>query len=107
MNDSELDRLLHSWKAPETPADSFRKGVWSRISRIDEARPVWSRWINSLLRPRVALAGVVASLLIGTGGGVAHAISKQKGEADTLAETTAAYVQSINPLDPMHLEDGK
>src|SRR5262245_13181056 len=78
MNDPDLDRLLRAWRAPDVPADSFRRGVWERIAQADASVPAWVRWLDAFLRPRVALAGFAAALIAGTAGGLVHAAWKQK-----------------------------
>jgi hypothetical protein len=103
MNDPDLDRLLRTWSTPNVPADEFRRQVWQRIAHGDAAPSRASRWLDALLRPRVAFAGFAAALVIGTAGGVSHASIKQRVAPVTVADSTAAYVQSINPLDPVHL----
>jgi hypothetical protein len=103
MTDPELDTLLKKWSAPAPPADEFRRSVWQRIAHGEAAVPRGLRWLEGLLQPRAALAGFAAALIIGTAGGVAHAAFKQKSVPVTIADSTEAYVQSINPLDPAHL----
>jgi len=104
MNDPKLDNLLRTWSAPPVPADEFRRNVWQRIAHGETAMaPRGLRWLDALLRPRMAVAGFAAALIIGAAGGVSHAAIKQRGAAITMADSTAAYVQSINPLDPAHL----
>ena len=106
MNDPDLDRLLHAWRAPDVPADSFRRSVWQRIADSEAAAPRWLRWLDPLLRPRMALTGIAAALFVGTAGGIAHAALTQKAGPPNAADSTAAYMQSINPLDPVHLRNG-
>lgn len=104
MNDPELDSLLRRWSAPPVPADEFRRSVWQRIAHGEaKAAPRALRWLDALLRPRAALAGFAVALITGAAGGVAHAAIKQKNAPAGVADSTAAYVQSINPLDPAHL----
>ena len=105
MNDHDLDRLLRLWNDPDVPEDGFPRLVWQRIAHGTAAVPRGSGWLDGLLRPRFALTGFAAALIIGTAGGMVHAVFKQNGVA--MADGTAAYVQSINPLDPMHLQAGK
>ncbi len=104
MNDSELDRLLRTWTAPEVPVDSFRRGVWQRIGNLDaKTPPLWQRWLDALLRPRIAAAGFAAVVLAGTAAGSLHAAAQLKHASFAATDAAAAYVQSINPLDPAHL----
>jgi hypothetical protein len=111
MNDSDLDRLLRTWTAPEVPADAFRRGVWQRIEHLESAAPpLWQRWLDALLRPRIAVAGFSAFVLAGTAAGMLHASVRIKSATFAASDAAAAYVQSINPLDPVHLthaESGK
>lgn len=103
MNDSDLDRQLRTWTAPQVPADSFRRGVWQRIAQHEASAPRWLRWLDALLRPRVAIAGFAIVLAAGAGGGLLHASHQLKSITLASADATGAYVQSINPLDPVHL----
>jgi hypothetical protein len=56
MNDTELDRLLVSWKAP-TPPPSLREGIRARFPRAERwgsVRPL--RWVLAMVIACVALA---------------------------------------------------
>lgn len=99
MNDPELDRLLRTWQAPAPPAEDFRRAVWQRLAHAEITAPRWQRWLVALLRPRFAAAGFAAALIAGTAAGLLHAPS----HTPAVADSTSAYIQSINPLDPMHL----
>lgn len=101
MNDSDLDRLLRTWSAPEVPPDDFRRGVWQRIAAHSEA-PGWLRWLDPLLRPRLALTSIAVALIAGAAAGSAHAALKIKAAPVASADSAAVYVESINPLDPGH-----
>jgi hypothetical protein len=104
MNDPDLDRLLRTWTAPEVPADSFRRGVWQRIEHLETAAPsLWQRWLDALLRPRIAVAGFAAVVIAGTAAGSLHASARLQHASFTASDAAAAYVQSINPLEPAHL----
>lgn len=103
MNDPDLDHFLREWTAPPAAPDSFQREVWHRIEKTQDTVPAWMRWLDALLRPRAALTAGCAALVIGGVAGSAHATVKQRTQ---VADPTAAYVQSINPFDSVHLTHG-
>ena len=103
MNDSDLDKLLHEWTAPAVPEDTFRREVWQRIASLDATPPFWARWLDVLLRPRMAAAGIAVALAAGVAAGSAHTLVKLRYSNDA-ADATAEYFRSINPFDAAHLD---
>ncbi len=82
----DLGNLLKSWQ-PDTPEiPDFRRKVWLRIEQTPSARGP-SRFIEWLVRPRVALAMVAVALLIGGAAGAATA--ERTDSVD--------YLRSVNP----------
>ena len=103
LSDSELQKKLQAWRVDiDVPAD-FRREVWSRLAAREAVSggPGWLTWVKRLLSsealfstPRLALAAVTISLLVGAGTGL----------VETARSNTAAwkhlenqYVQSIDP----------
>lgn len=94
MNDTELNQMLHSWKAEANLPSSFQRDVWQRIE-VAGSRPASARWLelflNWIARPLPATAVCALALAIGiTAGGMAG------GPASKTA--AVAYADSINPL---------
>jgi hypothetical protein len=94
MNDTELNQMLHSWKAEANLPSSFQRDVWQRIEAA-ASRPAPARWLerflNWIARPLPATAACALALAIGiTAGGMAGG---PHGKA-----AAVAYADSINPL---------
>ena len=97
-DDGRLPTLLReSRPAPPLPP-RFQESVWRRIERAQAPgeNVSWAAWLDRaaawLLRPRLALAGVAAMLLVGIsigvvqGGSLAHDLAKQQ------------YLAAVSPL---------
>lgn len=98
MNDSELDRLLHTWTDPEVREDTFRRGVWQRIAQKEsEPAPWWQRFLDSLTRPRPAAAALTAVLLCGSIAGALHAGFAADADSPAIAGP-GYYLRSIDPV---------
>jgi hypothetical protein len=100
-NEPRLRELLREARpAPPLPP-RFQEAVWRRIaeteSAADPAGPLtWlDLLVERLLRPRIALAGLVALLLIGGLAGVAS------GQAAARQAAQARYLASVAP-QPLH-----
>ena len=96
--DAPVRALLHAARpAPHLPL-RFQESVWRRVAQAQALRGAVSpaEWLDRaatwLLRPRLALAGVAAMLLVGTAIGVrqgdrlAHDLAKEK------------YLAAVSPL---------
>lgn len=86
-DDAKLTALLiESRPAPSLPP-RFPRAVWRRIEREERASPspFWLAWLDQfadrLLRPRWALAGITALIVIGVFAGVINGISAVKQTA--------------------------
>lgn len=95
MNDEELNKVLHTWKAEAELPASFQREVWHRIEAAKPSALGSMNWLevlfNWLAKPLPAVA--VCALAIGSGlvaGGMV---------GDTPPPSAvAAYADSINPL---------
>jgi hypothetical protein len=103
LSDPELQKKLQTWRVDiDVPAD-FQREVWSRIA-AHEAVDGDSAWLTGVKRllssatlfstPRLALAAVTISLLVGAGTGLV-----ETGRSNTAVwkHLENRYVQSINP----------
>jgi hypothetical protein len=97
-DDGRLRALLReSRPAPPLPP-RFQESVWHRIehAQAPSQNVSWAEWLDRaaawLLRPRLALAGVAAMLLVGIsigvlqGGSLANELAKQQ------------YLAAVSPL---------
>jgi hypothetical protein len=98
--DARLRSLLReSRPAPPLPP-RFQESVWHRIERAQgpDASVSWAEWLDRaaawVVRPRLALAGAAAMLLVGIsigvvqGGILAHDLAKQQ------------YLAAVSPPTP-------
>ena len=103
LSDSELQKTLQAWRVDiDVPAD-FQKEVWSRLAAreaVDDG-PAWLTWAKRLLSseslfstPRLALAAVTISLLVGAGTGL---VETGRSNTTVWKHLENQYVQSINP----------
>jgi len=95
--EDRLKRVLHQARPePALPA-RFQESVWRRIEQNDleserpETLPWLERWVALLLRPRLAIGGAVAILLLGGVMGV------MDGSADARHAAREQYVASVAP----------
>jgi hypothetical protein len=103
LSDSELQKRLQAWRVDiEVPAD-FQREVWSRVAAREavDCGPTWLTWIKRLLSsetlfstPRLALAAVTLSLLVGAGTGL---VETERSNTVVWKNLENQYVQSINP----------
>jgi hypothetical protein len=103
LSDSELQKKLQTWRADiGVPAD-FQREVWSRIAAREavSGRPAWLTWVKRLLSsatlfstPRLALAAVTISLLVGAGAGL---VETSRSNTAVWQHLQNQYVQSIDP----------
>jgi hypothetical protein len=103
LSDRELQEKLQAWRVDiDVPVD-FQREVWSRIAAREavDGGPAWLTWVKRLLSsealfstPRLALAAVTISLLLGAGTGLV-----ETGRSNTAVwkHLENQYVQSINP----------
>lgn len=96
-NEARLGELLRASRpAPPLPP-RFQEAVWRRIERADPAPEALSPWawldqfVEMLLRPRVALAGVAILVFFSGLAGVLHGTSMAREAAQ------ARYVASVAP----------
>lgn len=88
----ELSDLLQSWQPGVEPSPSFNRGVWSRIESSQtpyaELLSNLFSWIQSMGRPRIAIAAAAIALFGGVlvGGVQAHSTQEER------------YLVSLNPL---------
>ena len=100
-NEAKLSALLHAARpAPDLPP-GFHSAVWRRIERAQaavETPPAgWFEWLlGSLLRPRWALAGLTAALLLGGVFGVAQGVNRSNQAAQE------RYLAAVSPLAAPH-----
>ena len=103
LSDSELQKKLQAWRVEIGATDDFQREVWSRIAAREavDGGPAWLTWVKRLLSsetlfstPRLALAAVTISLLVGAGTGLV-----ETGRSNTAVwkHLENQYVQSINP----------
>ena len=93
-----LDDLLAQWQAPqaEMPPD-FRREVWRRIS-ANAPEPGWIEKLAWwLLRPKREFLIVAAAVVLAVLWGLTHPPEPKFTPHD-------AYVMSVSPFDPRHLE---
>jgi hypothetical protein len=110
MNDTELDRLLDSWQAPEAPP-SLRAGLRARFPRAD--RQVFAHPLRWLVATGVAFAVMAAAM--GQNGDswadsrLAQAVMQfYQHIADGIyAHRVAALASQIQASDPQVFVDGK
>lgn len=92
----ELSDLLQSWQPDVEPSPSFNRGVWSRIEASQkpyaELLSNLFSWIQSMGRPRIAIAAAAVALFGGVlvGGVQAHSTQEER------------YLVSLNPLSAHH-----
>ncbi|MCE9542846.1 MAG: hypothetical protein K8R38_04920 [Verrucomicrobia bacterium] len=91
----DLSDLLQSWQPDVEPSSGFNRGVWSRIeaSQTRYTESLYglfspSHWIQSMGRPRIAIAAAAIALFGGVliGGVQAHSSQEER------------YLTSLNPL---------
>ena len=103
LSDSELQKKLLAWRVDIGVPDDFQRGVWSRLAAREAANggSAWLTWVRRLLSsetlfstPRLALAAVTISLLVGAGTGLV-----ETGRSNTAVwkDLENQYVQSIDP----------
>jgi hypothetical protein len=103
LSDSELQKKLQAWRVDIDVPANFQNEVWSRIAAREavDGGPAWPTWVKRLLSsatlvsaPRLALAAVTISLLVGAGTGLV-----ETGRSNTAAwqHLENQYVQSIDP----------
>ena len=100
-NDSELNKLLQSWRVSPPVESHFRHSVWDRISLQDDG-PM-RRFLNackdwclvSLPKPAYA-AGLL--LLFALSGAAIAGVSSQKVRQEQQTEMQNRYVASIDPV---------
>lgn len=94
MNEDELNRMLHTWKAEVDLPPSFQRDVWRRIEAGKPATPVLARllepFLNWLARPLPATVACALALTVGLTAG------SMVGSANL--QPAAAYAASINPV---------
>lgn len=94
MNDSDFDQMLRSARGPSPLPANFRSEVWRKIQAEAATVPQWQRWLESclelLLRPPVAAAGVLATILLGATLGMS-------GKPDPV-EAENHYIRSVSPF---------
>jgi len=95
--EDRLKYVLHQARPDPALPPRFQETVWRRIER-DELEPRWpaalsrlERLVTLLLRPRLAIAGAVAMLLLGGVMGV------MDGFADARHAARDQYVASVAP----------
>ena len=103
LSDSELQKKLQTWRVDiDVPAD-FQREVWSRIAAREAVAggSAWPTWVKRLFSsetlfstPRLALAAVTISLLLGAGTGL---VETGRSNAAVWKHLENQYVQSINP----------
>ncbi len=95
MKPTDLSALLQSWQPDIEPSSGFKRGVWSRIeasqtrnSQVLSSLFIPLRWIQSMGRPRIAIAAAAIALFGGflIGGVQAHSSQEEH------------YLASLNPL---------
>jgi hypothetical protein len=97
-SDVSLRALLRTARPDPPLPPRFQEGVWRRIDGTSTTRGARSvaEWLDravaSLLRPRLALAGVAVMLLLGTTIGVRQG----RAVAEELAKQR--YLTAVNPL---------
>lgn len=91
----DLSDLLRSWQPDVEPSSGFNRGVWSRIeasqtrnSEVLSSLFIPLRWIQTMGRPRIAIAAAAIALFGGVliGGVQAHSSQEER------------YLTSLNPL---------
>jgi len=91
----DLSDLLQSWQPVVEPSSGFNRVVWSRIeasqtrnSEVLSNLFIPFRWIQSMGRPRIAIAAAAIALFGGVliGGVQAHSSQEER------------YLTSLNPL---------
>ena len=92
--DAKLRGLLRATRAtPELPR-GFERSVWRRIERAEP--PPQRRWLEVgaawLLRPRLALGGLAAVMILGA------ALGTFSNAASRMDSARARYVTSVDPF---------
>ena len=86
--------MLRSARDPMPLPASFRAEVWRRIESRPESNRSWTHWLDTwighLLRPAVATASVVATILLGASLGFT-------GKPDSV-EVENRYLRSVSPF---------
>jgi len=97
----DLSDLLQSWQPDIEPGSGFNGAVWSRIE-VSQAPSSFTqslfalfsplRWIQTMGRPRIAIAAAAIALFGGVliGGVQAHSSQEER------------YLLSLNPLTSHH-----
>lgn len=99
-NDLRLRELLReSYPAPPLRF-GFREGVWRRIELTEISRETPMGWLDRaaawILRPRLALAGGIILLVIGSSLGL------RDGLASTRQSMQERYLSAVSPLTFYH-----
>lgn len=109
MNDTDLDRLLDTWKAP-APAQSLRDGLRARFPRSERRTfPVRLRWGLATLFASAALTAAIAQTGNSHGDFVMHAVHHIYGGLTLMVEShRAAFLRSaIRQSQPKVYIDGQ
>lgn len=92
--DAKLRALLHESRENPGLPPGFQQSVWRRIERA-EARPA-PHWLETftawLLRPRLALAGFAAVMLLGA------VLGANAGGERAVRTAQARYVTAVDPF---------
>jgi len=92
----ELSDLLQCWQPEVDPGPSFNRGVWSRIeasqTRYSELLSNLFLWIQSMGRPRIAIAAAAVALF---GGVLVGGVQARNAQEER-------YLVSLNPLSAHH-----
>jgi hypothetical protein len=99
MDDAELLKMVQAARLDPDLPPGFQDAVWRRLERADAAQSAKVSWLDSLVawivRPRLALAGVTAMLLLGVTLGVMQGVSLSDHAAK------ARYLAAVSP-NPLH-----
>lgn len=94
MNDLDFDQLLRSARGVAPLPTTFRTQVWRRIEADANAMPLWRRridwWCEQLLRPSVATASVLATVVLGASLGLTARPDPVEAENH--------YLRSVSPF---------
>lgn len=95
--DDALSALLHTARpVPEVPAD-FAHAVWRRIEQTEASeRAGWGwldRWVEWLIRPRMAMAGLALVVVISGAAGM------MSGTAVARQTALHRYLAAVSPME--------
>jgi hypothetical protein len=101
--DSQLSKVLQTWKTSASLPPRFQEEVWTRISRTEGKPRFWRHIIEvftvALPRPAVATAYVAVLIFAGLGTGWWQAREHTDRVESELAKR---YVQAVDPYQKGH-----